>query len=77
MHNNDAHADQTQQNDVMNHGVLEVFVNHGIAAVFYDDGLAIVFLNVRQRLNQHLRTVFLHVFEIFEHYLSFPSDYVR
>ena len=77
MHNNDAHADQTQQNDVMNHGVLEVFVNHGIASVFYNDGLAIVFLNVRQRLNQHLRTVFLHIFEIFQHCLSFPSDYVR
>ena len=53
MHQHDLHADQLQQADIADDGILQVLGDHGVAAVFDDDDLAAVILNIRQRVNQN------------------------
>ena len=53
VHQHDLHADQLQQADIADDGILQVLGDHGVAAVFDDDDLAAVILNIRQRVNQN------------------------
>ena len=49
----DLDADQLQQADIADDGILQVLGDHGVAAVFDDDDLAAVVLNIRQGVNQN------------------------
>ena len=61
----DLHADEPQQGDVLHDLLLQLLVDHGIAAVFDNDHLAVIAPDIRERLREYLRA--LAVRKIFFH----------
>ena len=59
MHDNGAHADDLEQNDIAHHVAAQLLVDHGGSAVLDNDRLAGQVFNPRQRLEQQLRGRFV------------------
>ena len=59
VHDNRAHADDLEQDDVAHHVTTQLLVDHGGAAVLDNDRLTGQILNPRQRLEQQLRGNFV------------------
>ena len=59
VHDNGAHADDLEQDDVAHHVATQLLVDHGCTAVLDNDRLAGQVLNPRQRFEQQLRGCFV------------------
>ena len=59
MHDDGAHADDLEQNDVAHHVAAQLLVDHGGSAIFDNDRLAGQVFNPRQRFEQQLRGCFV------------------
>ena len=59
VHDNRAHADDLEQDDVAHHVAAQLLINHGGSAIFDNNRLAGQVLNPRQRFEQQLRGCFV------------------
>ena len=59
MHDDGAHADNLEQNDVAHHVATQLLVYHGGPAILDNDRLAGQVFNPRQRFEQQLRSCFV------------------
>ena len=59
VHDNRAHADNLEQDDVAHHVATQLLIDHGGTAVLDNDRLTGQVLNPRQRLKQQLRGYFV------------------
>ena len=50
-------TNQFQKNNILDHILLQFIIQHGTSAVLYNYNLTIKSLNIRKRLDQHLRLV--------------------
>ena len=65
-------TNQLQKNNILNHVLLQFIIQHGTSAVLYNYNLTIESLNIRKRLDQHLRLV--QIFLINHYSLLFPVN---
>ena len=59
MHDDGAHADNLEQNDVAHHVAAQLLIDHGRSAILDNDRLAGQVFNPRQRFEQQLRGCFV------------------
>ena len=50
-------TNQFQKNNILDHILLQFIIQHGTSAVLYNYNLTIKSLNIRKRLDQHLRFI--------------------
>ena len=72
MNNNRFKTNQLQKNNVLDNILLQFIIQHGTSAVLYNHNLTIKSLNIRKRLDQHLRLV--QIFLINHYSLLFPVN---